>query len=66
MEIADDAARRSLLQSLRQYPRLYSPDAKFSTRQMRETDLFFAATEGSGRRLTLDSMTDDRWAGTRP
>ncbi len=66
LDVEDGEMRRSLLQSLRQYPRLYSRDAKFSAHQSRETDLFFAATEGSGKKVTLGAMTDDRWAGTKP
>lgn len=66
LKIDDAAERRSLLQSLRQYKRLYSPDGRFSERQMRETDIFYASTEGSGRRVLLRDMVDDRWAGRKP
>ena len=66
LDIDDAAERRSLLQSLRQYKRLYSPDGKFSDRQIRETDIFYASTEGNGRRVTLGNMVEDRWAGRKP
>jgi NitT/TauT family transport system substrate-binding protein len=64
LAIDDPEMRQSLLRSLQQYPRLYSPDAKFSAHQTRETDTFFAATEG--KPLGLASMIDARWAGHKP
>lgn len=67
LEIVDAEARAALLKSLRRYPRLYSPDGKFSAHQLHETDRFFAATEGqAARRVTLESMSDARWAGRKP
>ncbi len=66
LDIDDEAERRSLVQSLRQYERLYSRDGKFSDRQVRETDLFYASTEGKGRRILLGDMLQDRWAGRKP
>lgn len=67
LQIADVTARASLLKSLRQYPRLYSPDGKFSENQLRETALFYAANEGAIRpTVALDSMIDARWAGRKP
>ena len=66
LRIDDESARRSLLQSLRQYSRLYSPDGKLSKRQIRETDIFYAATEGGGKRILLGDIVDDRWAGRKP
>ena len=66
LQIADAEARASLLKSLRQYPRLYSPDGKLSDRQMRETSRFYAATEGATRPVVLENMIDARWAGRKP
>ena len=66
LQIDDEATRRSLLQALRQYARLYSPDGKLSDRQIRETDIFYASTEGNGRRVMLGDMVHDRWAGRKP
>lgn len=66
LAIDDAAERSSLLQSLRQYKRLYSPDGKFSARQIRETDIFYASTEGNGRRVLLGDMVEDRWVGRKP
>jgi len=66
LQIADAGARASLLKSLHQYPRLYSPDGKFSGRQTRETSLFYAAAEGATRPVVLDDIIDARWAGRKP
>lgn len=66
LEIADAETRASLLKALRQYPRLYSADAKLSDHQMRETALFYAATEGTARPVALDDILDSRWAGRKP
>lgn len=66
LEIDDAETRNSLLKSLRQYPRLYSPDGKLSDRQMRETALFYAANEGTARPLAIETIVDTRWAGRKP
>jgi len=65
--VSDDATRTSLIKTLGQYPRLYSPDGKLSARQIAETDTFYAASEGTaGKTPRLADMTDDRWAGRKP
>lgn len=64
LQIDDPTVRQSILQSLRQYPRLYSPDARFSDAQTRETDIFYAATEGKSG--IYAEMIDARWAGRKP
>lgn len=66
LQIADLEARASLLKALRQYPRLYSPDGKFSESQLKETALFYAANEGVARPVALDDIVDSRWAGRKP
>lgn len=66
LQIADADARAALLKSLHQYPRLYSPDGKFSAAQLRETALFYAANEGQTNPVVLDSLIDARWAGRKP
>lgn len=66
LQIDDAAARAALLKSLRQYPRLYSRDAKFSEQQLRETARFYAAGEGAQRPVALDGLIDARWAGRKP
>ncbi|MDD5328790.1 MAG: ABC transporter substrate-binding protein [Sulfuricella sp.] len=61
--------RNSLLVSLKKYPHAFSKDGRFSTRQLKETELFFRTTsEGNARAqaLRIESMIDDRWAGRAP
>jgi NitT/TauT family transport system substrate-binding protein len=58
-----------LLAALKRYPRMYSPDGRFSTRQLAETERFFRETSGdepAARALRLESMVVDRWAGRKP
>lgn len=53
---------------LQKYPRQYSRDGKFSTRQLQETELFFHRSQSSdsaARELKLESMVVDRWAGRK-
>lgn len=62
----DAEARAWVLKLLRRYPRLYSPDGRFSEHQMRETALFYDANEGSERPMTPDKLIEARWAGRKP
>ncbi len=69
LEVNDTEERDALLLSLRKYPRAYSHDGKFSTRQLRETDIFFGASSKNyprARDLGVESIVDDRWAGRKP
>lgn len=66
LEVTDAETRAALLGSLRQYSRLYSPDAKLSDHQMSETARFYEATEGVSRPVVLESILDTRWAGRKP
>jgi NitT/TauT family transport system substrate-binding protein len=66
LELDDAEVSAALLKSLRQYPRLYSPDGRFSARQIVETDGFFRAVGGADRPVALGAMIDDRWAGRKP
>ena len=57
-----------LVEVLKKYPRQYSKDGKFSTAQLRETELFFHASQSSNpaaRDLKIESMIDDRWSGRK-
>jgi NitT/TauT family transport system substrate-binding protein len=65
LDIADEEARTSLLKALRQYPRLYSPDGRFSGHQIAETDIFFKAVGNAERPVAFDAMIDARWAGRK-
>jgi len=61
--------REAMLTTLRRNPRQYSRDGRFSTAQLRETEIFFHAgnpDNAAARRLTIDSMVFDRWAGRKP
>lgn len=64
--IPDEETRAALLKALHQYPRLYSPDGKFSSRQLRETALFYASAEGRAKPIKIEDVVDARWAGRKP
>lgn len=68
LKITDPEERGALLLSLRKYPHAFSRDGRFSSAQLRETELFFRTTsEGNGnaQRLRIESIIDDKWAGRR-
>jgi NitT/TauT family transport system substrate-binding protein len=63
------AERSSTLAVARAYPRQYSPDGRFSARQLAETEAFFRASNDDLPQLAtlrLDAMVLDRWAGRKP
>lgn len=67
LEVRDPVERKYLLANLKKYPRLYSPDGRFSRRQLAETDIFFRASSPEGaKRLSLEGMVVDTWAGRKP
>ena len=69
LAIADPEERQALLFSLRKYPRAFSPDGRFSTGQLRETDIFFHTSNQDNPKaqaLGIESMVDDRWADRKP
>lgn len=60
--------RAALVEALGRYKRLYSPDGRLSSRQLRETEVFFQRGHGgnpAARGLRLEALVDDRWAGRR-
>ncbi|MGK2953356.1 MAG: ABC transporter substrate-binding protein [Thiobacillus sp.] len=64
--IKDPEEREALLLSLRKYPRSFSRDGRFSTAQLKETDVFFRSgleKGDAGQSLSIEQMLDDRWAG---
>lgn len=64
--VTDRIERESLVQALRDYPRAFSKDGRFSTAQLEDTDRFFHsgnANNPKGLALRIESMTIDRWAG---
>lgn len=66
LAITDGEVRAATLKALQRNPRIYSKDGKFSAQQLRETATFYAATEGSERPVSIDSLIDARWAGRKP
>lgn len=57
-----------MLKVLKKYPRQYSTDGKFSTRQLRETEIFFRASQAhdpAAQGLKVEDMVVDRWAGRK-
>lgn len=66
LQIPDARVRTSLLNLLRQHPRLYSRDGKFSDRQVAETNRFYTAANDSRKPIDFESMIDARWAGNKP
>ena len=53
---------------LKKFPRQYSRDGKFSTRQLHETEIFFHASQShnpAAQTLKIESMVLDRWAGRK-
>lgn len=67
--IADPVQRKTLLATLKANPNLFSHDGRFSSAQLKETELFFRqANEGdpAAQSLQLESMIDARWAGRKP
>ena len=68
LDIEDGAERESLLASLKKYPRVFSRDGAFSSRQLQETELFFrgsAPDSPAAQALNVETMISDRWAGRR-
>jgi NitT/TauT family transport system substrate-binding protein len=66
LDVADETLRMALVRTLRQYPRLYTPDGKFSARQIRETNTFYAAAADSKAKVSFKDIIDDRWVGQKP
>jgi NitT/TauT family transport system substrate-binding protein len=68
LEIRSPQEKAALLASLHTYKRLYSPDGRLSTKQLRETELFFHKSSGdnsAAQRVRLESMVFDKWAGRK-
>jgi NitT/TauT family transport system substrate-binding protein len=66
--VQEPGERAALTLALSKYPKAFSRDGRFSTVQLRETDLFFhSGLEAgvSGQELSVERMLVDRWAGRR-
>lgn len=67
--ITDDLQRSSLLAALKSSPQLFSRDGRFSTAQLKETEIFFRLAneeDPAAQALRLETMIDARWAGRKP
>ena len=67
--ITEEEERSSLLAALKRYPHAYSAEGKFSTSQLRETELFFQTTSADNpkaKALNIEQMVNDRWATRIP
>lgn len=65
----EGAAAAAFAAMLRQYPRQFSDDGRFSTAQIAETERFFRESVDDtpeARALRLEAMIVDRWAGRKP
>lgn len=68
MGIADPDDRQKLIAVLKKYPRQYSKDGSFSTRQLRDTEIFFIDSQvdnTQAKSFRIDTMINDRWVGRR-
>jgi len=68
MAITDPDDRQKLIAILKKYPRQYSKDGAFSSRQLRETEIFFIDSQAGNelaQNFRINSMINDRWVGRR-
>jgi NitT/TauT family transport system substrate-binding protein len=66
--IQDAEEKKHFLAVLKKFPRQYSRDGKFSTRQLKDTEIFFHASQRGNpqaQALKIESMIVDRWAGRK-
>lgn len=69
LDIKDADERRSLIDALKKYPNAFSDEGKFSTSQLKETELFFQTTsagDAKAEALRIEQMVNDRWSGRAP
>jgi NitT/TauT family transport system substrate-binding protein len=69
LNVGDAEERSSLLLALRKYPRAFSRDGRFSSSQLKETEIFFHKTsEGNAKAqsLKIESIINDKWVGRNP
>lgn len=66
LNVTDPEERASLLLALSKYPHAFSRDGRFSSSQLKETELFFRnSNEGNAKaqNLQIESIINDQWAG---
>ncbi len=64
--VNDPDESSALVLSLRKYPRMFKNDGRFSTSQLKDTDIFFhngLSPADPAYSLSIEQMLDDRWAG---
>jgi NitT/TauT family transport system substrate-binding protein len=69
LKVIEPEERASLLLALRKYPHAFSRDGRFSTSQLKETEIFFRKTsEGNARAqgIQIEDLINDTWAGRHP
>lgn len=60
--------REKLIAVLKKYPRQYSRDGAFSTRQLRETEIFFIDSQAGNpvaENFRIDTMINAQWVGRK-
>lgn len=68
LEVPTVEERKRLVRLLRDYPRQYSHDGRFSTRQLADTEIFFVdAQRGNpaAEAFRIETMVVDRWSGRK-
>lgn len=68
LEIASTEESDRLIALFKKYPRQYSKDGKFSTSQLRETEIFFIDSQSgnpAAEKFRIEAMVVDRWAGRK-
>ena len=63
--VSEPTERDTFIKALKMYPRSFSPDGRFSTHQLKETDHFFQAATPEAKGFSVESMVNDHWAGRR-
>jgi NitT/TauT family transport system substrate-binding protein len=66
LKVTDPEEISSLLLALRKYPHAYSHNGKFSSNQLKQTELFFRQTNSDNARaqsLNIENIINDKWAG---
>lgn len=69
LNVTDPDERASLLLALRKYPHAFSRDGKFSSKQLKQTEIFFNKTSGGNAKaqsLQIESIINDKWSGRKP
>jgi NitT/TauT family transport system substrate-binding protein len=68
LDIGTPDERDRLIALLKKYPRQYSKDGMFSTRQLAETEIFFIDSQvgnPAAEAFRIETMVVDRWAGRK-